>query len=65
MKNWFKRTYFEVSTPNEKFHYISRDLHLVNLDHCVPQLKLVIFGLLVAFLALMAFGIKNTAMPEF
>ena len=35
MKNWFKRAYFEVSTTSEKFHYISRDLHLVNLDHCV------------------------------
>ena len=34
MKNWFKRAYFEVSTTSEKFHYISRDLHLVNLDHC-------------------------------
>ena len=30
-----------------------------------PQLKLVIFGLLVAFLALMAFEIKNMAMAEF
>ena len=30
-----------------------------------PQLMLAIFGLLVAFLALMAFKIKNTKMTEF
>ena len=41
MKNCFKRTYFEVSTTNEKFHYISRDLHLVNLDHCVAGSRVV------------------------
>ena len=38
MKNWFKRTYFENSTTSEKFYYISRDLDLVNLDHCVGGL---------------------------
>ena len=39
MKNWFKRAYFEVSTTSEKFHYISRDLDLVNLDHCAALFK--------------------------